>query len=157
MVNAMKKGASRKRDFDKLERRRMKAARLLQKGLSQAEVGRRLKVSRESVRRWWNRMVVHGSMEALKKVSEAGRKARLSGEQLSSLKSILRAGPAKSGFPDGSWTLKRVADVIEKNFGVRYHTGHVSWIIRNRLGATLQGGTRGAPPKKRSRNRKRKA
>jgi len=54
---------SGKRDFDELERRRMKAVKLFQQGLSQAEVARRLKVTRESVRRWWNQFAARGSRE----------------------------------------------------------------------------------------------
>src|ERR1700738_3422489 len=41
-----------KRDFEGLERRRMAAAKLLQQGVSQAEVARRLGVHRQSVIRW---------------------------------------------------------------------------------------------------------
>ena len=93
----MAERASGKRDFDELERRRMKAVKLLQRGLSQAEVARRLNVARESVRRWWNRFAAHGSVEGLKKASRPGRKPRLTDAQLKQLRTILRAGPAKSG------------------------------------------------------------
>jgi transposase len=41
-----------RRDFAGLERRRMAAAKLLQQGVSQAEVARRLGVHRQSVIRW---------------------------------------------------------------------------------------------------------
>src|ERR1035437_9333 len=40
------------RDFEGLERRRMRAARLLAKGLSQSEVARRVGAHRQSVSRW---------------------------------------------------------------------------------------------------------
>jgi transposase len=39
------------RDFEALERRRMRAARLLAKGLSQSEVARRVGAHRQSVSR----------------------------------------------------------------------------------------------------------
>ena len=41
-----------KRDFAGVERRRMAAAKLLQQGVSQAEVARRVGVHRQSVIRW---------------------------------------------------------------------------------------------------------
>ena len=41
-----------KRDFSGLEKRRLRAARLLEKGLSEAEVARRVGVHRQSVNRW---------------------------------------------------------------------------------------------------------
>ena len=41
-----------KRDFKALERRRLRALRLLDKGLSQSAVARRLGVAQQSVSRW---------------------------------------------------------------------------------------------------------
>src|SRR5271170_6482310 len=41
-----------RRDFEGLQRRRMAAAKLLEQGVSQAEVARRLGVHRQSVIRW---------------------------------------------------------------------------------------------------------
>jgi len=125
------------RDFDQLERRRIKAAKLLDQGLSQAEVARRLKVSRESVRRWANRIEAGSPALGLSKAGRAGRKPKLGPAELTKLKAILRAGPRKSGFPTGEWSLRRVASVIRKEFAVKYHTRHVSWILRNRLGLFL--------------------
>ena len=49
-----------KRDFAELEKRRLNAAKLLNEGLSQAEVARQVNVSRESVRRWKNQMSTAG-------------------------------------------------------------------------------------------------
>ena len=40
------------RDFDALEKRRFAAMRLLDKGLNQTEVARRVKVVRQTVARW---------------------------------------------------------------------------------------------------------
>jgi len=127
-----------KRDFDQLERRRMRAAKLLHRGLSQAEVARRAKVSRESVRRWWNQMLLHGSARGLKKAGRAGRKSRLMPAELEKLATTLRAGPEKAGFPNGLWTLDRIAQVIREEFQVDYHSGHVWRILRNKLGWSCQ-------------------
>jgi transposase len=124
---------SGKRDFAALERRRIQAAKLLEQGLSQAEVARRLGVSRESVRRWSNRIKTGGSISALKKTGRAGRKPGLGPAQLKRLRAILKAGPAKSGFPSTPWTLQRIAIVIHKQFQVRYHPRYVSWILRTKL------------------------
>lgn len=131
-------GRSVKRDFDGLEQRRMMAAKLLERGIPQAEVARRLKVSRESVRRWRNQMVIHGSTQGLKKAGRAGRKARLEQGELQRLEAILRQGPEKSGFPNGLWTLDRIAAVIGQEFGVEYHPGHVWWILHHKLGWSCQ-------------------
>ena len=45
-------GMATRRDFKAMEKRRFRAMTLLEKGLSQAEVARRTKVSRQSVLRW---------------------------------------------------------------------------------------------------------
>ena len=129
---------AQKRDFEALERRRMTAARLLNRGLPQAAVARRVKTSRESVRRWWNQIRRHGSAQALKKAARAGRRARLNPEDLRRLEAILRSGPEKSGFPNGRWTLDRIAEVIRKEFQVEYHAGHGWWILRRKLGWSCQ-------------------
>lgn len=129
---------ARQRDFDQLERRRMQGARLLNRGISQAEVARRCQVSRESVRRWWNQMVLHGSTKGLKKASRAGRKPQLEAAQLKKLESILRVGAEKAGFPNGLWTLERIAQLIEEEFGVAFHPGHVWWILHKKLGWSCQ-------------------
>src|SRR5436305_8167609 len=115
--------AFQRRDFDELERRRMRGARLLHQGISQAEVARQVKVSRESVRRWANRMAQEGAAAALRKAGRAGRKPRLSEKQLQQLEARLREGAEKAGFPNGLWTLERVAGVIREQFGVEYHSG----------------------------------
>src|SRR4051794_29299189 len=93
--------AFQRRDFDELERRRMRGARLLHRGISQAEVARQVKVSRESVRRWANRMAQEGAAAALRKAGRAGRKPRLSEKQLQQLEARLREGAEKAGFPNG--------------------------------------------------------
>ena len=49
-----------RRDRMALERRRMQAARLLEQGLSEAEVARRLEVHRQSVNRWAKALVAAG-------------------------------------------------------------------------------------------------
>src|SRR3954467_11627233 len=109
--------AFQRRDFDELERRRMRGARLLHRGISQAEVARQVKVSRESVRRWANRMAQEGAAAALRKAGRAGRKPRLSEKQLQQLEARLREGAEKAGFSNGLWTLERVAGVIREQFG----------------------------------------
>ena len=49
-----------KRDLKALQRRRLRAARLLTKGLPQAEVARRVGVSRQSVSAWAAKLEADG-------------------------------------------------------------------------------------------------
>jgi transposase len=117
------------RDFEALERRRLKGMRLLGKGLSQSEVGRRLGVGHASVNRWAQVLAEQGR-EGLKKAGRAGRKPRLSGEELKQLEQGLLKGPEALGYETPLWTLWRVGHLIEQEFGVRYHPGHIWKILR---------------------------
>jgi transposase len=102
---------------------------LLGKGLSQSEVGRRLGVGHASVNRWAQALAERGR-EGLKKAGRAGRKPRLSGEDLKRLEQGLWKGPEALGYETPLWTLGRVGQLIEQEFGVRYHPGHIWKILR---------------------------
>jgi transposase len=125
-----------KRDFDALERRRFGALRLLQKGLSEAEVARKVGVHRQSVNRWAKQIREQGR-EGLKKAGRAGRKSRLSEAGLKRLESGLKRGPEVLGYETNLWTLERVAELIERDCGVKYHPGHVGWLL-GKLGWSCQ-------------------
>lgn len=126
-----------RRDFDGLEDRRMRAAQLFTAGkLSQAEIARRLGVSRTSVHRWYWAWRGEGR-RGLRKAGRAGRKPRLDQAQLRQLDSGLREGPVAHGFSTDLWTLPRVARLIEDLSGVRYHPAHV-WRILRALDWSLQ-------------------
>jgi transposase len=134
-----------RRDFRGLERRRRQAARLFKAGKTQAEVARALRVSRQSVSRWYQRFR-HGGARRLKGAGRAGRKPRLDATQLARVDVALRRGPQAHGFLTALWTLPRVARVIKCVTGVEYHPGHV-WRVLRRLERSLQR------PAKRARER----
>jgi transposase len=118
-----------RRDFEALERRRLQAVRLLDHGLSESEVARRLKVSHTSVNRWARVLAQQGS-KGLKQAGRAGRKPRLSAEDLKRLEQGLLKGPEALGYETPLWTLWRVRHLIEQEFGVQYHKGHIWKILR---------------------------
>jgi len=125
-----------RRDFDALEKRRLTAAKLLDKGLNQSDVARRVKVVRQTVARWAMALAV-GGVAALKKAGRAGRKPRLTAEQRERLVRLLLAGPESLGYETPLWTCPRVAHLIESEFDVRYHAGHV-WKLLVSLGWSPQ-------------------
>src|SRR5262245_45052679 len=118
-----------KRDFDRLEERRLKAAMLFDRGFSQSEVARQLEVHRQSVSRWHQSWKKQGA-KALKKAGRAGRKPRLQPPQLEQIRIGLKAGPESLGYGTGLWTTDRVADLIEQQTGEKFHPGHVWRILR---------------------------
>ena len=125
------------RDFQALENRRKQAARLFAQGdLSLASIARELKVSRMSVSRWHHQWSKAGK-ESLKGAGRAGRKPRLQARQLRRIEAALRKGARKQGFSADLWTLPRVATVIERVTGVRYHPGQV-WRVLGAMNWTVQ-------------------
>jgi transposase len=134
---------SRPRDFQALEQRRRQAARLFAKGeTSLASVARQLKVSRQSVGRWYHDWK-QGGARALKAAGRAGRKARLLPAQLRRVEAALLQGADAHGFGAELWTLPRVATVIERVTGVKFHPGHV-WKILGSINWTVQKPTQQA-------------
>src|SRR5215211_6609606 len=110
-------------------RRRLRAGRLFEQGLSQAEVARRLHTSPQNVSRWhakWRR----GGRAALAGPTRLGRPPRLSDSDWRRVERALLAGPQANGFDTELWTLPRVAEVIWRLTGVSYHPGHVWWLLR---------------------------
>ena len=135
-----------RRDFQALESRRREAGRLFAAGkMILAEISRHLKVSRQSVSRWYADWKGGGG-SALKGAGRAGRKPRLTQQQLKQIDKALREGARDHGFPTDLWTLPRVSVVIERLTGVRYHPGHV-WKVLGAMDWTLQR------PAKRARQR----
>ena len=124
------------RDRVKLERRRLRAARLLQQGLHEAEVARRVGVHRQSVNRW-ARQLAQGGRPALKRASRAGRPPLLSAADRQRMVQGLKRGPEALGYTTGLWTAWRVADLIERECGVKYSTVH-AWRLLRALGWTPQ-------------------
>jgi transposase len=125
-----------RRDFAALEQRRLRAARLLEKGFSQAEVARRVGVHRQSLSRWAQQLENQGRA-GLERADRAGRKPRLSAEDLERIERALKRGPEAFGYDTGLWTAARVADVIEQECGIAYHPGHV-WRLLRQLGWSPQ-------------------
>src|SRR5439155_11446361 len=128
---------AQRRDIHGLEVRRKQAPRLSATVReTQGAMARRLGVSRQSVMRWY-RAWRSGGREALRAAGRAGRKPRLAPEQLTRVDKALREGPRAHGFSTGLWTLPRVALVIKRVTGVKYHPGHV-WRLLGALDWTLQ-------------------
>jgi transposase len=117
-----------RRDFEALEDRRFRAYELLKRGLSEAKVARQVGVHRQSVNRWATQVSEHGRA-GLKKAGRAGRKPRLTQAELARIERKLKRGPEALGYEMGLWTLERVAQLIEQECGVKYHPGHVWWLL----------------------------
>jgi transposase len=125
-----------RRDFAGMEQRRLAAAELFKRGVAQAEVSRQLKVSRQAVSAWfaaWKQ----GGKKALAAAGRAGRKPKLTASKLQKVEAALLKGPRANGLDADLWSLPRIAEVIARQTGVRYHPGHV-WRVMRKLGWSAQ-------------------
>jgi transposase len=113
-----------------LEVRRRIAGGMLQQGKGVREVARLVKAAPSSVSRW-KKELEKGGEEALAAKKHKGRTPRLNPKQKQELEQILLQGAEAAGYATDLWTLARVAEVIEREFGVKYHPGHVWYILRN--------------------------
>ena len=118
------------------ERRRRRGARLLEVGVKQAEVARRMGVTRTSVSRW-EKLRQEGGEEALKRPKRFGRPRRLSDVQCEELIEQLKAGALAAGFATELWTLPRMRTLIEQRFSVELTEPSV-WRLLRSLGWSVQ-------------------
>jgi transposase len=128
--------AGKKIDRVELERRRMRAARLLEQGLPEAEVARRVGAHRQSVNRWAQQLQ-QGGRPALKRATRTGRPPKLSAADLHRIEQGLKRGPEALGYETSLWTAWRVADLIERECGVKFSSVH-AWRVLRALGWTPQ-------------------
>jgi transposase len=94
-------------------------------------VARQVQASVSSVWRWWQSYQRDG-LRGLRPTPTPGRPPRLSAGQLRTLDRILVRGPRRAGYPTGLWTLARVAQVIQRQFGIRFHPSHVWRLLTGR-------------------------
>lgn len=117
---------------------------------STGEISRLLKVNRTTVPIWinnWNEYKELGLLEG----HRSGRKKKLSKEDLEKFYDIVESGPIAYGLITGVWTSQIVTQIIENEFDVEYHPGHVRKILKG-LGFSIQRPTtkliNGDPKKK---------
>ena len=112
-----------------MEARRRRGVALLEEGLGVREAARQIGCSPASVSRW-QAEVQAGGPDALRAKPAPGRPPRLTARQRGKLLKLLLKGATAHGFSTELWTLPRVAEVIARTFGVRYHPAHVWKILR---------------------------
>lgn len=114
-----------------LERRRTRAIdHVVREGLTQTEAARRVGVVWRTVARWMHQYRESGP-KGLAARPTPGRPARLGAGQKKKLERCLFKGAKAAGFETDLWTCPRIATVIEREFGVRYHADHIGRLLRS--------------------------
>lgn len=122
---------SRKGSAEELERRRLRAAALIEQGdLASGEIAERVGVSLTSVK-VWKRALREGSKKALAAKPHLGPKSKLTDEQKACLAEIVREGAVATGFANDLWTTRRVREVVLREFGVEYDPDHLGRILHD--------------------------
>jgi transposase len=121
---------------DLREWRRFQAVVLKRRGWLQRDIAEALGASEVSVSQWLSRERA-GGPSALRSRPAPGSPPKLSAAQRGLIPELLWHGPEAYGFRGNVWTCARIARVIEDEWGVRYHPGHVSRLVQE-LGWTPQ-------------------
>ena len=100
------------------------------------EIARSLHVHRSTVHSWilsWNEHREIGLLEG----HRSGRVSKLSVEDKERLGDIVESGPVAYGLNTGVWSSPIIVQVIEDEFDVSYHPGHVRKLLKG-LGFSVQ-------------------
>ena len=116
--------------MDWKELRRLRAWTLNQQGWRPCDIAEFFGVSKGAVSQWLSAARQHGP-EGLSARPLPGAVPKLSEDQKQLLPEFLRHGAEAYGFRGDVWTCRRVAAVIEQEYGVRYHKDHVSRILKD--------------------------
>ena len=111
-----------------METRRLAAAKELLSGVTQSQVARRYGVSRTTASRW-HRSIVHKGFEGLRRRRATGRPCRLTVDQVEEIRRMYTAGAQAFGFATDRWTTAKLAEAIERRFGIRYDQDHVGRLL----------------------------
>ena len=96
------------------EGRRLRAWDLHQQGWSQKQIAVALGA---------------GGAVALRNRSHPGATPKLTQEQRERLPDLLKRGAEAYGFVGDVWTQARIASIIKREFGVRYHSDHIGRLL----------------------------
>jgi transposase len=118
------------------EKVRARAGKLFRKGVPQAEVARRCKVTRAAVSQW------HTAWKQNKKTGLAskgspGFPSRLDEKKRELFRKAVLRGPLFHGYATDLWTLSRLAAVMKKETGVKFQHNR-TWQVVRELGFTCQ-------------------
>ncbi|MDB5351982.1 MAG: hypothetical protein JWN86_3229 [Planctomycetota bacterium] len=130
---------------EELQRRRLRAVELVQGGESPEDVAYFLGCGRSS--NYLRAKLARDSIGSLAAKPHPGRTPRLGVADRRRLEELLLQGAKAHGWRTELWTTPRVADLIERHFGVAFHPKDVRKVLKCKLGWTSQ------KPQKRARER----
>jgi transposase len=100
------------------------------------DIAAELGVTRGSVNRWLQWYEARGIL-GLETMTAPGPAYKLGEPQRLELIELVEAGPLAAGYQSGVWTGPMVGDLVERQFGVRYHKHNIPRLLHE-LGFSLQ-------------------
>ena len=134
LLSALKKEAERDGAFRVAKR--IHAVLLNHQRHSSGAIATILEAPRSKVSLWLGRYEEYG-WEALLEGHRSGRPRQLDAQQRQDLCAILDSGPVAYGFVSGVWTSPMIGRVIQEEYEVIYHPGHVRKLLKE-LGFSVQ-------------------
>ncbi len=129
----------KRRDAETLEERRVNGTRMVvEEGLSEHEVARKLGTSQQAVSKWIKAYMKGGnSYDVLNRKKRTGNPRKLTEKQLAKLPEMLLKGAEYWGFSTDVWTAERIAKLIRVHFEVKYNSMYLTRILHS-LGLSWQ-------------------
>ena len=125
-----------RREPDRAAAARMFAIANALEGMSRAEAARLAGMERQALRDAAIRYNAAG-LAGLRNRPHPGRRPRLDDSQRTALRQFVLDGPDVEGTGLSAWTLPDLCREVERRWGVRYHPGHMSKLVRG-LGLSRQ-------------------
>lgn len=114
----------------------MKAGKLFENGMSQAEVARELGVSTAATKYWHDAWKKNGS-KGLKSKGRPGFASKFTQEKRVKLRKIIIKGAKHYGYPTDFWTINRMMAVTRKELRLSFKKTWI-WMIVLSLGFSCQ-------------------
>lgn len=141
--------SSSRRDRKKLERRRLQAGRMFDKGVTQYAVAKKFAVSTSATNKWYAAWKTDKKKGLLSK-GHPGFASQYTAEKKKKLKAVILSGPRKEGYTTDFWTIDRIRAVAKKKLGITLGTKR-TWATIIALGFSVQ------KPERRAKERNEKA
>ena len=119
-----------------LAARRERALVLVRQGHTPAQAAQVIGVTSRSVQRW-RRDTLRPRNEREQNSKPPYRPCRLTPQWLRKLEQALLKGACAHGYTQDYWTLRRIAQLIRRLFGIRYRRSGV-WYLLRRMGWSCQ-------------------
>jgi transposase len=125
-----------RREPDRAAAARMQAIANALEGMTRAEAARLAGMERQALRDAVVRYNAEG-LDGLHDRPRPGATSRLNAEQMEQLRQIALDGPDVEKTGLSAWTLATLGEEVLRRFGVRYHEGHMSKLMK-KLGLSRQ-------------------